>query len=433
MSAVRAGDASPTFRPPLPNIAGAKWLTTPALGRIFTALEAGGGHARVVGGAVRDALLNRTVAEIDIATTVLPDDILRLASVAGLKAVATGIEHGTVTVIADHTPYEVTTLRRDVETDGRRAVVAFTTDWREDALRRDFTMNALYASRDGTLHDPICGYDDLRRRRVRFIGDATTRIREDYLRILRFFRFHAEIGHGEPDRDGLDATVALRDGLAGLSRERVRNELLRLLAAPGAVAAVRVMAENGIVDAIGFNRPDVGRLERLAALEAVLGEAGDSLLRLAALALVHDDDGSADALAERLRLANDERDRLAAMAGWESASPSLSGRQRHELIYRAGPRGARDRVLIAWAASGAAPDAPAWRELFEATGSWRPPVFPLKGRDLIAIGMEHGPRLGKLLGRLEREWIARDFEPGRDELLEIARRIGPGEGKREVR
>ena len=228
----------------LPDLGGAEWLKRPETRRVFAALAAEGAEARAVGGAVRNALMGTPVKDIDIATTALPADVMRLSKQAGLHAVPTGFEHGTVTVVADHVPFEVTTLRKDIETFGRHARVTFTTDWSEDALRRDFTMNALYCGAEGTVHDPLGGYADLVARRVRFIGDARQRIREDYLRILRFFRFLAEYGGGAaPDPEGLAAAIAEKAGLAGLSGERIRTELLRLLGAPGAVDAARAMRD----------------------------------------------------------------------------------------------------------------------------------------------------------------------------------------------
>ena len=227
-----------------PRVSGA-WLQSRAIRKVFAALKAGDAEARIVGGAVRNALIDRPVKEVDIATTALPEDVMRLAREAGLGAHPTGIDHGTVTVVADGIPFEVTTLRRDVETDGRHAVVAFTTTWEEDAARRDFTINALYCDDDGTLYDPVGGLDDLRKRRVRFIGDPRARIREDYLRILRFFRFSADYGNGQIDPTGLAAADGLKDGLALLSSERVRAEILKLLAAPGRAEVVRVMYDHG--------------------------------------------------------------------------------------------------------------------------------------------------------------------------------------------
>ena len=269
----------------LPSLADADWLTREPTRTVFAALTAEGAQARAVGGAVRNALMGVPVKDVDIATTALPEEVLALAERAGLHAIPTGIEHGTVTVVADKTAFEVTTLRRDIETFGRHAKVTFTTDWREDAMRRDFTMNALYCDASGKVHDPLGGYGDLKAGRVRFIGDARQRIREDYLRILRFFRFGAQYGDAAaPDAAGLAAAAAEKAGMAQLSGERIRSELLLLLAAPGAVAALRSMRDVGIIAPLLGVAGEVELVERLAAIEAALQRAPDAVLRLAALA-----------------------------------------------------------------------------------------------------------------------------------------------------
>jgi poly(A) polymerase len=408
---------------PLPSLAGAPWLSNPRLASVITALESEGGGARVVGGAVREALIGRPVREVDVATTVTPEEVVRLAGLAGLKAVATGIEHGTITVIAGGVAYEVTTLRRDVETDGRRAVVAFTTDWAADAARRDFTINALYVALDGTLHDPVGGYRDIAARRVRFIGEPRDRIREDYLRILRLFRIHAEFGHGGLDPGGVEAAGELRGGLCTLSRERVRQELMRLLAAPGAASVVPVMDRRGILEALELGAIDLGRFARLTEIERAAGLAGDAVLALAALALPPGEPGAPVRLGERLRLSRAETARLAALAGPDEVSPSMDERARRRFVYRAGAAAARDRVLMAWAASDAGADDPGWRDLLAMATSWRAPGFPLRGRDLRGLGIPPGARLGEALGEIERRWVEADFRPGRDELLAWAREL----------
>ena len=415
-----AATRAPGFPLPLPSLAGAAFLRQPRLAAVVGALEKAGGRACVVGGSVRDALIGRPVREVDIATTLTPHDASRACLQAGLKAVPTGIEHGTVTVICDGMPFEVTTLRRDVRTDGRRAVVAFTADWAEDASRRDFTMNALYAALDGTVFDPVGGYRDLAARRVRFIGDARARIREDYLRILRLFRFHAEFGRGDPDAAGLAAAAELASGLAGLSRERVRQELMRLLDAPGAAPAVAAMERSGIFAALGLASPHV---ERFAALKATgrMRAGEDAVLALAALLLAPRHGRDAEALAARLRLARDETRRLAALEGWEGVSPALGGKERAELCYRAGGGAARDRALLAWAACGAPADDAGWGALVDFTETWTSPEFPLKGRDLLRLGIARGPALGRALAALESHWIESGFAPDRQALLARAR------------
>lgn len=404
---------------PLPSLAGAAFLRGPGLVRVFEAIAAGHGAARVVGGAVRNSLIGRAVGDIDVATDLMPDAVIAAAEAAGLKPVPTGIEHGTVTVVVDGEPVEVTTLRRDVETDGRRAVVAFTRDWATDAGRRDFTMNAIYASADGTLFDPTDGYADLLRRHVRFIGDAEMRIREDYLRILRFFRFHAEIGRGAPDGAALVAITRLAPGLEAISRERIRQELLRLLMAPGAGDAVAAMAASGVLAALGLRATAIEQLARLIAIETALGRAGDALLRLAALALA-DGEGAAE-LAERFRLSNAEEKRLAAIyAGAHGISPGLSKGDLQRQCYRLGQPALRDCLLLAWTASAAPVDAGAWRASWDAIQTLDRPEFPIRGRDLVAAGLTAGPTLGKTLARLEADWIAGGFTASKAELIRMA-------------
>src|SRR6478736_4340296 len=267
-----------------PLLAGAEWLTRPGMRAVFTALGPDGVETRVVGGAVRDTLLGLPVTQaVDLATTAEPEKVIALAERAGLKTVPTGIDHGTVTVIADGAPFEVTTLRRDVETYGRRAKIAYTTSWEEDAKRRDFTLNALYADRDGKVFDPLGGYGDLQAGRVRFIGDAEARIREDYLRILRFFRFNAYYGKGGLDVEGLRAAVRLREGLGQLSAERIGGELKRILVAPGATRAVEALFDYGLLTSLLGGVPRLARLARLVSIETALWLPPDAALRLAAL------------------------------------------------------------------------------------------------------------------------------------------------------
>ncbi len=319
----------------LPSLADAEWLTRPQTRAVFDALTAGGAEARAVGGAVRNALMGVPVKDVDIATTALPEDVMRLAERAGLHPVPTGIEHGTVTVVANKMPFEVTTLRRDIETFGRHAKVTFATDWREDAMRRDFTMNALYCDAEGTVHDPLGGYGDLQTKRVRFIGDARQRIREDYLRILRFFRFGAQYGDADaPDADGLAAATAEKAGLAQLSGERIRAELMLLLAAPSAVPALRSMRDSGIIEPLLGVEGNVELVERLAAIEQTLGRAPEPLLRLAALA-----SGTREDLRDRLRLSTAEGDRLANAGRRDDAfDPKTEEAAAKASIYRHGAR-----------------------------------------------------------------------------------------------
>jgi poly(A) polymerase len=323
-------------------------------------------------------------------------------------AVPTGIAHGTVTVLANHLPHEVTTLRQDVETHGRHATVAFTDDWEADARRRDFTINALYCGRDGEVFDPLGGYPDIAARRVRFIDDAGQRIREDYLRILRFFRFTAEYGEGPPDAAGLVACTAEREGLTRLSAERVRQEMLRLLVAPRAVELVRALQDQGVLAYVLPAAPRPGLLARLAAIEAERGLQPDAILRLAVLAVEIPED--ADRLRDRLRLSNDEHFRLVRVAsGVPDIGPDTTERWARVCLYAEGGAAYRERVLIGWVRTGASPDSSAWRERLALLERWQPPRLPLGGADVMALGVPAGPRVGEMLRALEQWWIAGEF------------------------
>ena len=386
----------------------APWLSEPPLGDLVALLDRAGEEARVVGGAVRNTLLGEPHGDIDIATTALPKEVMRRAQAGGFKAVPTGIEHGTVTVIADGVPFEITTLREDVETFGRHAKVAFGRDWRRDAERRDFTMNALSMARDGTVYDYVGGLKDVAARRVRFIGDAALRIAEDYLRILRFFRFHAAYGEGAPDRDGVAACIAGRAGLDQLSRERVRMELIKLLLARHAVPALATMTEAGLLDRVLGGVPLLASCANMIKLEAVLAFEPDAIRRLGALAVSVVED--AERLRERLRLANAEYERLASLAdGWWHISRDWDERRGRTLLYRLRGERFTDRLLIAWARSpqGAA-DQP-WRLLASLPSRWTMPTFPLKAAHFIERGVPKGPRLGAAMQAAELAWIAADF------------------------
>jgi poly(A) polymerase len=409
----------------LPDLRQAEWLQRPATRAVFAALTAKGAQARAVGGAVRNALMGTPVKDVDIATTALPADVMRLAAEAGLHPVPTGFEHGTVTVVAQHVPFEVTTLRRDIETFGRHARVTFTTDWAEDARRRDFTMNALYCSADGTVHDPLGGYNDLAARRVRFIGDARARIREDYLRTLRFFRFLAEYGNGAaPDPEGLAAAIAEKGGLAGLSGERIRAELLQLLAAPGAVEAVRAMRAASLIEPVLGTPGNVEKLARLAAIEHVLARPPDPVLRLAALAL--DSSQSPASLQQRLRLSSAETARLQ-HAGVKDAAfdPQAGEPEARAFIYRHGPEAFLDGALMDWARSGAAADNGPRAERVRLAQRWRAPDLPVRGADVLALGVEAGPEVGRVMAAFETWWIGEGYptDPRQiaDKLKELVR------------
>jgi poly(A) polymerase len=399
-------------------LAGAEWLREGPLPRVMAALDGNGEETRVVGGAVRNALLAEPIGDIDLATTAVPDEVIRRAAAAGFRTVPTGIDHGTVTVLVGGKPFEVTTLRRDVETFGRHATVAFGRDWKTDAERRDFTMNALSATADGTVHDYVGGLADLGARRVRFIGDAGKRIAEDYLRILRFFRFHAAYGEGPPDPEGLHACIAARSGLERLSRERVRMELLKLLVARHAVASLATMSETGLLIAVLGGVPDLASFSNMAKVEAAVGLPGDPVRRLGAIGVRIVED--AERLWQRLRLANAEHERLALMAErWWCVTPD-DVKEARVALYELGPESFVDRVLLAWTRSRSPASDAAWVNMVTLPGRWMPPVFPLKAADFLGRGIEKGPALGAALRAAEQAWIAADFPTSPDAIATIA-------------
>jgi poly(A) polymerase len=397
----------------------AAWLKEGRVRDLLVALDHAGEEARVVGGAVRNALLAEPPGDIDIATTAPPDEVIRRVEAAGFKAVPTGIEHGTVTVVVGGRPLEVTTLREDVETFGRHAKVAFGRDWQRDAERRDFTMNALSASRDGIIHDYVGGLADIAARRVRFIGDAATRIAEDYLRILRFFRFHAAYGEGTLDPEGLAACIAARAGLERLSRERVRMEMFKLLIARHAVPTLAAMTETGLLEQVLGGVPLLANFANMVKLEAALAFRPDAVRRLGALGVAVVED--AERLRERLRLANAEYERLASMAdGWWQVSRQWDEQRGRALLYRLGAERFGDRVLLAWTRS---PDGAAdqsWHRLATLPARWSAPKFPLKAADLMDRGVPKGPRLGAALAAAEAAWIAAGFPSEPAALAAIA-------------
>ncbi len=393
------------------SLAGAPWLSAGALPRLLAVLDRDGEEARAIGGAVRNELLGMPIMEIDVATTAVPDEVVKRVTAAGFKPVPTGIEHGTVTVVIDKHPFEVTTLRKDIETDGRHAKVAFGRDWKMDAERRDFTINALSVTRDGTVYDYTKGLADLAARRVRFIGDPAKRIAEDYLRILRFFRFHAAYGTSDhPYAEGIAACIAGRDGLDQLSRERIRMEMLKLVVAPHAVPTLISMADAGLLLRVLRSVAYLGAFENMTKVEAAVGLAADPVRRLGALGVKVTED--AERLWQKLRLTNHEHERLAAMGeGWRRVAPEAGEQAARALLFRlkAGPY--TDSVLLAWARSQATAHDEAWRALASLPGHWNAPVFPLKAADFIARGVEKGPALGAALKAAEEAWIAAEF-PG---------------------
>jgi poly(A) polymerase len=389
------------------------WMTAPETRKLLAAL----GEGRFVGGAVRNAILDWPVEDIDIAVPMPPDETLQRLQLAGIKALPTGFEHGTVTAIVNGFVFEVTSLRRDVETDGRHAVVTYTDDWEEDSGRRDFTMNALYAAADGEIFDYHGGIQDLVAGRVRFIGDPARRIREDYLRILRLFRFHAWYGKGDMDADALHAAAEAKAGIAQLSGERIAKELLRLLEAQNPVPAFRIMAACGILPEILPFSVNLPRLENLVLIDAQNQFPADPVLRLAAL--LPDGGDAARQLGERLKLSSAERARLEALCRMEEKIPAhLSAADVRRLLYRIGVARFRDRVLLSWAASPRGAAAIQWRMLLSIADGWHKPRFPLTGREAMAAGVAEGPDVGKVLAQVEEWWLERDFLPDEAALLE---------------
>jgi poly(A) polymerase len=385
----------------------APWLSAAALKAVLAALTTEGGEARVVGGAVRNTLLGLPVTDIDIATTVRPEDVMRRAKAHGLGAYPTGISHGTVTVVSAGQPFEVTTLRRDIATDGRHALVAFTDDWHEDAKRRDFTINALYAAADGELFDFHGGIADLKARRVRFIGEAHDRIREDYLRILRFFRFTAEYGQGAPDAAGLAACRDLKTGLAGLSGERIGAETLKLIVAPRAADIVPAMAKAGVLKYVTGGPTDPRCFVRLAAIEEHLNLPPDGIARLAAL--LPDGVSTAD-LSRRLRLSNAQAGALAAAAYPHPAySPGVPLLAAKAWLYHTGAENFRRGARLAWAKSTADTAGEMHKTRATLPDCWTAPELPIRGTDIIALGVAPGPGVGKILESFENWWIENDF------------------------
>ena len=407
---------------PLPD-----WMSDSATRDVMLALAAGGAEVRFVGGCVRDALVGRTGADvdIDIATPEPPETVIERLHAAGIRSIPTGIAHGTVTAVTGAQHFEITTLRVDVETYGRHAQVAFTDDWAEDAARRDFTMNALSCSAEGAVYDPWGGIADLEAGHVRFVGDAGTRIEEDHLRLLRYFRFHAWYGRGLPDEAALSACASWAPSIAKLSGERLRNETLKLLAAPDPVPAVDLMTECGVLPHL---LPGAGGRDRLQALIGIgdgSGEGarggvegcGDPLLRLAALL----QGGDAGALAERFRLSNADRDRLVNLVGSpETLTVKVDAHAMRVALYRQGARRYADKVLLAWASAGGgqAPDAPAYKAMLAAAEAWVPVALPVRGEDVLALGVAAGPRVGELLAEVETWWLAADFAPDRPAALD---------------
>lgn len=393
----------------------AAFLADPLVRQVLTLLSSEDEEARVVGGAVRNTLMGLPVADVDIATTASPQTVIARASAAGLKTAPTGIEHGTVTVIGHHHVVEVTTLREDVETDGRRAVVRFGRDWQADAARRDFTINALSVDREGHLYDPVGGLADIAAKRVRFIGSAERRIAEDRLRVLRFFRFHAAYGAGAPDPDGLSAAIRARHDLAALSAERIGQEMRKLVHAPGAVPMIRIMQETGILPLVAAGVGDLVALARLPAFEH--GAAPVAALRFAVLfGRVQED---VDRIAVRFRLSNAERARMRLALSVGDAIATTRSDTDHALLYAHGQAAFLDGLSLAAAKGFLSEDG--FRSRAAVARDWAIPVFPLSGRDVVELGVDRGPLVGLLLKHVEREWIASDFRDDAPALRERLR------------
>ena len=380
------------------------WQSRVELRRLLAVLGAGDGETRFVGGCVRDTLLGSPVSDVDLATRLEPEAVLDRLKAAAIKAVPTGLAHGTVTAVIEGRPVEVTTLRRDVSTDGRRATIAYTGDWREDAARRDFTINALSAD-PGTrqVFDYFGGLADLDARRVRFIGDPLVRIAEDHLRILRFFRFHARFGAGDPDQPSVEACTVRANDLMALSRERIADELLKLLALPDPAPTVELMAARGIFEPVLPEIAGAEPLRRLVERERDAGIAPDPLRRLAAL--LPPDPDIAEAVANRLRLSKRALKRLVLAAGRATDDP-------RRLAYRIGPEAAVDRLLLS--------DGPT--EGLADLQNWQPTRLPIGGGDLIVMGLEAGPVVAATLQAVEREWAESGFPAEREAVRAIARR-----------
>jgi tRNA nucleotidyltransferase/poly(A) polymerase len=393
-----------------PSLAGADWLEAEGVRRVFAALDRDGDESRIVGGAVRDALAGRAVGDTDFATTATPDVVAVRAAEAGLKAAPTGVEHGTWTLVADGVGYQVTTLREDVETDGRRAVVRFGRDWAADARRRDFTVNALSVDAAGTVHDPLGGYPDVVARRIRFIGDAGERIAEDRLRILRFFRFNAEFGTGGYDPAGLSASIRARDGIRTLSGERIGQEMRRVILAPRGAEALALMQDSGILPVILAGVAYLGPLGDILKFEPAVMAAPSVAVRLAAAACRVEED--AERIGERLKLTNAERGLMRSAVGAARRAP-LPGDDKaaRRFLYELGEEAYRGAVALAFAWSGGEADMAAWADLYRLPERWQRPRFPLGGRDALGAGASHGPAVGAFLKHLEAWWIAEDFAP----------------------
>ena len=418
---------TPTALEPTGKIVPQPWMTSPETAAVIRALTDDGTEVRFVGGCVRDAVSRRAVADIDIATPEPPERVMERLAGAGIRVIPTGLAHGTVTAVVGDRRFEITTLRLDVETDGRRARVAFIDDWTADAARRDFTINALSCTLEGDVYDPFGGLEDLGQGRVRFVGNPRQRIEEDVLRLLRFFRFHAHFGRPPPDRDALAACRAMAPRLPELSGERVRAELFRILLAPQPADVIVLMRGERVLEHVLPEAGGVGRLRMMVWLETrAIRRASvvvDPLRRLAAL--LDPTAEGAEGVAERLRLSNSEKGRLASLAAPPAeVAADMDQPALRRALYRLGAEVVRDLALLEWAGAAAAvPHQPrektwGWQDVLAAAESWTPVEFPLKGRDALALGVPAGPQIGRLVRAVEAWWEDGDFRADRDACLE---------------
>lgn len=407
---------TPSHLQPLP------WMTAPEPAAVFQTLESAGAQVRFVGGCVRDSLVGRPVNDVDIATDAEPARVIALMQAAGFKTIPLGVDHGTVMVVVDGESFEITTLRRDIDTDGRRATVEFTDDWDADAARRDLTFNALSLEVDGTIHDPFDGVADLHAGRVRFVGDATTRIQEDFLRLLRYYRFFAHYGCPPSDSDARAACRALAPNVERLSGERIRAELFKLLAAPDPGPVLDMMRDDGVLRHVIQVEGNIERVARLVAVEAKINLA-DPARRL--FALLSMESGELRAAARRLRLSNAERDFLLQLnenAGRLRVDMASAG-LRHA-IYRLGAPLSRELALMAWADDG---DETEWRAVLDVIDAWTSIALPVSGADVLTLGVEPGATVGAHLRRVEEWWVDGDFKANRDACLaHLARVVSDG-------
>lgn len=403
------------------------WMRTAQTRAVFAALEANGKEARFVGGCVRNAVFGLPVKDIDIATPEKPEAVMELLQAAGIRAIPTGIDHGTVTAVIGDEHFEVTTLRVDVETDGRHARVAYTDDWQADAMRRDFTINTLSCSPEGDIYDPLTGMEDLGNRWVRFVGLAKERIEEDVLRLLRFYRFQATFGGGTIDRDALAACRLLAPRLKELSAERVQSELFRILDAPNPADTFILMNGERVLEHVLPEARDFGRLRMMSWLETtairVPSVVPDTLRRFAAL--LEDDPAGHEELAKRLRFSNQQAQRLKQMTcGTCAPTPEMDAHDQKLALYDVGADGFRDLVLLQWAHEMSLEPrhrhqrTEQWLEMVETADNWVQPEFPIRGQDVLDLGLDHGPRVGELLNIVEGWWRDGDFKGDRDQCLE---------------